>query len=84
MTVFKTFLKILNKNKITLIIYTAILVVFGVSNMKTNEKNMNFIADKPDVAVINYDEDGKLAKSLVKYVKENSNVIDVEDERRED
>ena len=33
MTVFKTFFKILNKNKFIVILYTVILLVFGGFNM---------------------------------------------------
>lgn len=46
MTVFKTFWKILNKNKVIVIIYTVMLLIFGVSNMQTSEKSMNFVASK--------------------------------------
>ena len=78
MTVFRTFWKILNKNKATVIIYTVILLIFGVSNMQTSEKSMNFIASKPDVAIINYDEEKGITKDLIKYITDNSNVIEIE------
>ncbi len=78
MTVFKTFWKILNKNKIIVIIYTVLLLLFGVSNMQTSEKSMNFVASKPDVLIINYDEEKGITKDLIKYITENSNIIDVE------
>ncbi len=57
MTVFKTFWKILNKNKFTVILYTVILLVFGVSNMQTSENSMTFTASKPDILIVNYDEE---------------------------
>ena len=34
MIVFKTFLKVLNKCKMTIILYTVMLIVFGVLNMQ--------------------------------------------------
>lgn len=77
MTVFKTFWKILNKNKITVIIYTVMLLIFGASNMQTSEKSMNFVASKPDVLIINYDEEKGITKDLIKYIKDNSNIIDI-------
>lgn len=77
MTVFKTFWKILNKNKITVIIYTVMLLVFGASNMGASEKSMNFVASKPDVLIINYDEEKGITKDLIKYISENSNIIDI-------
>ena len=81
MTVFKTFWKILNKNKITVIIYTVMLLIFGASNMQTSEKSMNFVASKPDVLIINYDEEKGITKDLIKYITENSNIIDIENDK---
>lgn len=78
MTVFKTFWKILNKNKATVIIYTIMLLIFGASNMQTSEKSMSFVASKPDVLIINYDEEKGITKNLIKYITDNSNVIDIE------
>ena len=77
MTVFKTFLKILNKNKFVVLLYTIILLVFGVFNMSTSENNTNFIAVKPDVLIINKDEEVGLTKNLIEYIKDNSNIIDI-------
>lgn len=79
MTVFKTFWKVLNKNKITVIIYTVMLLIFGISNMKTSENSMSFVASKPDVLIVNYDEDAGITKDIIKYITENSNVIDIEE-----
>lgn len=77
MTVFKTVWKILNKNKITVIIFTVMLLLFGVSNMKTSEKSMNFIASKPDVLIVNYDKDEGITKDFIKYITDNSNIVDI-------
>lgn len=78
MTVFKTFLKILNKNKFVVILYTVILLLFGISNMQTSENNMSFVASKPDVLIVNYDEEKGITKDLIRYITENSNIIDIE------
>ena len=78
MTVFKTFWKILNKNKATVIIYTVILLIFGISNMQTSEKSMNFVASKPDVLIINNDEEKGITKDLIKYITDNSNIVDID------
>ena len=78
MTVFKTFWKILNKNKITVIIYTVMLLLFGASNMQTSEKSMNFVASKPDVLIINNDEEKGVTKDLIKYITNNSNILKIE------
>lgn len=78
MTVFKTFWKILNKNKVTVIIYTVLLLIFGASNMQTSEKSMNFVASKPDVLIVNYDEEKGITKDFIKYITANSNIVDIE------
>ena len=45
MTVFKAFLKILNKNKYIVILYTVFLIGFGGFNTKTNENNTSTISN---------------------------------------
>ena len=80
MTVFKTFLKVLNKYKVTIIMYTVILVAFGGFNMKTSDKSMNFVSSKPDVLIINQDKEEGITKNLIEYIKNNSNIIDVEND----
>lgn len=77
MTVFKTFLKILNKNKFVVLLYTIILLVFGVFNMATSENSTNFVASKPDILIINKDEEIGLTKNLINYIKDNANIIDI-------
>ena len=77
MTVFKTFLKILNKNKFIIILYTMFLIFFGGFNMQTSENNTNFVASKPDIMIVNYDEEKGITKDLIKYMEENSNVVDL-------
>lgn len=77
MTVFKTFLKILNKNKFIIILYTMCLIFFGGFNMQTSESNINFVASKPDIMIVNYDEEKGITKDLIKYIEENSNVVDL-------
>ena len=79
MTIFKTFLKILNKNKFIVILYTIILVLFGGMNMKTKDNNVNFQAVKPDIVIINKDKEEGITKNLINYIKENSNIIEIEE-----
>lgn len=78
MTVFKTFWKILNKNKVIVIIYTVMLLIFGISNMQTSEKSMYFVASKPDVVIVNYDEEKGITKDFIKYITDNSNIVEIE------
>lgn len=80
MTVFKTFMSILNKNKFIVIMYTVILLVFGGFNMKTSENNMSFVADKPDIMIVNEDEEVGITKDLIKYISDNSNIVELEND----
>ncbi len=59
MTVFKTFLKVVNKYKYIILLYTILLVVFGGFNMQTSENNVNFAASKPDVLIVNNDGENR-------------------------
>ncbi len=75
MIVFKTFLKILNKNKFIIILYTVFLIAFGGFNMQTSDNSVNFVASKPDIMIVNYDEKKGITKDLIKYITDNSNII---------
>lgn len=77
MTVFKTFWKIVNKNKFIIITYTIMLIAFGGFNMQTSEKTTNFEATKPDILIVNNDEEKGITKDLIKYIKENSNIVNI-------
>ena len=78
MTVFKTFLKVLNKSKLPIILYTVILVFFGAFNIQTSENSTSFVASKPDILIINKDKEEGITKNLIDYIKENSNIKDIE------
>jgi len=74
MIVFKTFLKILNKNKGLVIFYTLLLVGISYFNMQNNETSLTFEQVKPDVFIVDND-DSSLSHNLVTYLKDNMNVI---------
>lgn len=78
MTVFKAFLKVVNKCKAPILMYTVILIVFGGLNIKTSEKSMNFVGTKPDIYIINHDEEKGITKSLISYMTNNSNVVNLD------
>ncbi len=77
MTVFKTFLKVLNASKAPIIMYTAILIFFGGFNLESNDSSTNFVASKPDILIINNDVDEGITKSLIDYITLNSNSVDI-------
>ena len=77
MIVFKTILKILNKLKGMLILYTVMLLSITVLN-QTAENNMtNFEEVKPDVIIINNDSDNYITDDFIKYIEKHSNIKDI-------
>ena len=80
MTVFKTFFKVLNKNKGFVILYTAILLVFAISNSQFGETNIDYTDSKPDIVVINHDKGGLISNNFVKYVEDNATLKDISGE----
>lgn len=78
MTVFKTFLQILKKNKFIVILYTVILLIFGSFSMQSNQSSMTFEASKPNIFIVNEDKEEGVTKDLIKYIKENSETPEIE------
>ena len=70
MTVFKTFLKVLNKAKAPIIMYTVFLIFFAGFNMQTSENSTNFVASKPDILIINQDKEEGITENKYCYKEE--------------
>ena len=77
MIVFKTFWKIVNKYKFTIILYTMLLIIFGGLNMASDNKSMGFVNSKPDILIVNNDENDGLTKNFIEYFEKNSNLISI-------
>lgn len=78
MTVFKTYLKILRKNLFMIIVFSLLLVIFGGLRMKSEDKSLSFNAVKPDVLIVNKDENKGITKGFIKYIKNNSETPKIE------
>ncbi len=78
MTVFKTFWKVVKKYKGTIILYTVMLIVFGGINMATGDNQIDFVDSKPDVLIVNQDEEKGITENLINYIEDNCNIIDLE------
>lgn len=78
MIVFKTFFKILKEYKGTVLLYTAILLVFSIFNMQSSETSMSFSPEKPDIYIVNHDKEGTLSDNLVSYLKKNCHLVSLE------
>ncbi len=84
MIVFKTFIKIIKKYKGTIILYTTMLLIFGTINMSSNSINTTFTSTKPDIAIVNNDENVGLTKNLIDYLSVNTNVKNIDKENIDD
>ncbi len=80
MTVFKAFLKILKASLGIIILYTAILLVFGSLSMQDKTKNTTFSDSLPSIVVINNDPNGIITNNFYKYLDELCNIKDITDE----
>ena len=80
MIVFNAFFKVVKKYIGVIILYTVMLISFGSINYATNNKNMTFSNRLPDILIINNDEEVGLTKNLINYLKENANVLDIEND----
>lgn len=80
MTVFKTFWKIVNKYKGTIILYTVILISFGGINLASNDTTTTFTSTLPNIAIVNNDQKSVLTNNLINYLSENSKVVDIEND----
>ena len=80
MIVFNTFWKVINKYKGTIILFTVMLVAFGGINTTSSNSTVDFTNSKPDIAIVNKDENKGLTKNLISYLKKNTNVKDIKNE----
>lgn len=85
MIIFSTVFKILNKLKGNLILYTVILLAITLFN--TTSGNMNhYEATKPDILIVNKNQNNEITKGFVSYLKEQAILkdIDINDQEKVD
>lgn len=78
MTVFKTILKILNKLKEMIILYTAILVAITALNQTSGNNMTNFEDSKPSVLIVNKDSEDNITKGFEDYISKHSEIKDID------
>ena len=78
MTVFSTILKILNKLKGMLILYTVMLVAITTINQTLGNKVTNFEESKPDMLIVNNDSKNVITDGFVDYIKKHANIKDID------
>lgn len=78
MTVFSTILKILNKLKGMLILYTVMLIAITTINQTSGNKVTNFEESKPDMLIVNNDSKNVITDGFVDYIKKHANIKDID------
>ena len=78
MIVFKTILKILNKLKVMLILYTVMLILITALTQTSDNNITKFEESKPDILIINKDEHSDLTNNFVKYLAKHANLDDID------
>lgn len=81
MIVFKTFIKVLKKYKFTVLLYTMILIVFGSFQITTNQPTTSFVNTKPNVFIVNHDENKGVTKNFITYIEKNCNLVQLKNEK---
>ena len=84
MTVFKTILKILNRLKGMLILYTVMLISITMINQTADSNINNFEESKPDMLIVNKDNDNIVTNSFINYINKHAEIknIDINDEEK--
>ncbi len=80
MIVFKTFVKVLNKCKGPVILFTVMLIFFGALNFNNQEGSLSFVGTKPDIIIVNDDVNEGITKHFIEYLESKSNIIDIQEE----
>lgn len=84
MIVFKTILKILNRLKGMLILYTVMLISITMINQTADSNITNFEESKPDMLIVNKDSDNIVTNSFINYINKHAEIknIDINDEEK--
>ena len=84
MTVFKAFWKIVKKYKVTVIMYTVMLIIFGGISISSGDNGFAYTDSKPKIYVVNNDLNNKLTDNFISYLNKNSNLIKIKDKNVDD
>lgn len=84
MTVFKAFLKVLNKSKAPIIMYTVFLIIFAGFNIETSDNPTQFTAEKPSIYIVSRENPKGINRNLIDYMKRNCKFVDLEGKNLED
>ncbi|MDD2207992.1 MAG: ABC transporter permease [Bacilli bacterium] len=83
MIVFSNYLKILKQYTAFVVLYVVIFTIFSIIFTIYSNDNPTFAVQKPNIAIIN-NEDTKLVKSFLDYIKTTSNIVEMDSEDLKD
>ena len=78
MTIFKTFFKIMLKYKFIIIMYTSMTIFFAGMGVQSNSSETDFSETKPNIYIVNNDEEVGITKDLVEYLKQKCEIAELE------
>src|SRR5574344_1001868 len=79
MTVFKNYFKIVLRYKWIILLYTAICIGISILNTSSGGTTPDqFMETKPNIAIINNDEDSELIKGFTNYISEKATIVTIE------
>ncbi len=84
MTVFKAFLKVLNKSKAPIIMYTVFLIIFAAFNVEKNDNPVQFTDEKPSIYIVSREDATGINRNLVDYMKKKCEFVDLKGQSLED
>ena len=84
MNTFRVFLQILRKNIFVVIIYTGFLIGFGAFSVSANKTGLDFVAEKPSVAIINHDGENSTTENLREFVRQNMDLKEIDEDKIDD
>ena len=62
------------------ILYTALLLLFGGINAKSGDTASQFTADKPEIVIVNQDENIGITKNFTDYIAAHSELKELKSE----
>lgn len=81
MTIFKNYFKIVKKSLPIIILYTVIFSVITAITVSANGgEQQQFTASKPDIAIINNDEQTVFLQNFEEYIKQNAEIKQIEND----
>lgn len=77
MIVFNAFLKVLNRCKTPVIMYTVFLIIFAGFQLQTGNNSTQFVESKPDVLIINEGENTEITENFEKFMQKSCTIKDI-------